>query len=52
MPSPTITPNELPAAGTNYGGLDFVLLMATPPQEKGKVDEYISAFDDFYKPLR
>jgi len=51
MPLLTI-PNEMPAAGTNGDGLDFVLQTATPPQEKGKVDEYISAFDDFYKPLR
>ena len=43
-------PNEMPAAGTNGDGRDFVLLMATPPLTKGKVDEYISAFDDFYKP--
>ena len=41
MPSPTITLNETPAAGTNGDGLDFVLQTATPPQEKGKVDGYI-----------
>ena len=46
------THNEKPAVRTNHDRLDLVLLMATPPQEKGKVDEYISAFDDFYKPLR
>ena len=45
-----LTPTETPAAGTNGDGRDFVLLMATPPLTKGKVDEYISAFDDFYKP--
>ena len=39
-----------PVAGTNGDGLDFVLLMATPPQEKGEVDEYISARRAFYKP--
>ncbi len=50
LPLPIL--NGKPAAGTNGDGLDFVLLMETPPQEKGKVDEYISAFDDFYKSLR
>ena len=34
-------PKEQPVAGTNGNGLDFVLLMATPPQEKGKVDVHI-----------
>ena len=33
--------SKKPAAGTNGDGLDFVLLMATPPQEKGKVDVHI-----------
>ncbi len=47
-----LIPNEKPAAGTNGDGLDFVLLMATPPLTKGKADVYISAFDDFYKSLR
>ena len=51
MPTPIIH-NEKPVAVCPGGGLDFVLLMATPPQEKGKVDEYLSAFDDFYKPSR
>ena len=46
MPSP-ITHNETPAAGTSGDGLGFVLLMATPPRKKGKVDEYISALDKF-----
>ncbi len=46
------THNEMPAAGTNGDGLDFVLQTATPPQEKGKVDVYISALDNFYKSLR
>ena len=44
--------SKKPAAGTNGDGLDFVLLMATPPLTKGKADVYISALDDFYKPLR
>lgn len=45
-----LIPNETPAAGTNGDGLDFVLQTATPPQEKGKVDVYISALDIFFKP--
>ncbi len=40
MPSLPILDRK-PAAGTSGDGLDFVLLMATPPQEKGKVDVYI-----------
>ncbi len=35
------THNEMPAAGTNGDGRNFVLLMATPSQEKGEVDVYI-----------
>ncbi len=46
-----LTPNKTPAAGTSYGGLDFVLQTATPPQE-GKADEYISETREFYKPSR
>lgn len=46
----TIAPNEKPTAVTSCGGLDFVLQTATPPQEKGKVDVYISARDVFFKP--
>ena len=42
--------NEKPAARTNRDGLNFVLLMATPPQEKGKVDVYIFEIPHFSKP--
>ncbi len=52
MPSPTIIHNEKPVARINRDGLDFVLLMATPPQEKDKADVYISAYRTFYKPSR
>ncbi len=41
MPAITLTLKRKAAAGTNGDGLDFVLLMATPPQEKGKVDVHI-----------
>ena len=44
--------NGKAAALDGRDGLDFILLMATPPQEKGKVDVYISALDNFYKSLR
>lgn len=47
-----LIPTNKPAAGTNGDGLDFVLLMATPPLTKGKVDVHISVFDIFYKPSR
>ena len=51
MPALTSYIQRNAAERTSLGGLDFVLQTATPPQEKGKVDEYISAFDAFYKPL-
>ncbi len=49
MPTPMIH-NETPAAGTNGDGLDFVLLMATPPLTKGKVDALIFETLRFSKP--
>ncbi len=49
MPTPMIH-SKKPTAGTNGDGLGFVLQTATPPQEKGKVDVYISALDIFFKP--
>ena len=45
------TPNEIPVAGTNGDGLNFVLLMTTQSHGKDQVDGYIPALDAFYKPL-
>ncbi len=42
-------PKEKAAARTNRDGLDFVLLMATPPLTKGKVDALIFETPRFSK---
>ena len=44
------THNEMPAAGTNGDGLDFVLWTATPSERQDDDDIHIFETRVFYKP--